>query len=287
METTKSSWLILNASVTGTSHQKVGRDCEDQNSYYQCENGTLLVAVADGAGSASRASEGAQQAVNKALETMKEEFEQVGEPTNQDEWRSRLNLVLEKVHASLQNLADNTKQTEQIIEPRVNLPSKSKVNDSEREHAVPLSPSLPLREYATTLLLSVVTARWIAIAQVGDGIVVMQDIDRKLHLLTKPDYGEYINETNFMTDPNYQKHVQFFVQSDMAIRGIAVLTDGLQMLAVNFANSCPHELFFLPLFEIVATQTDSSKQEMEKFLGSERVCERTDDDKTIVLAVRS
>ncbi|GAC1393161.1 MAG: PP2C family serine/threonine-protein phosphatase [Ktedonobacteraceae bacterium] len=293
METTnipqKTLWHILDASAIGTSHQKANRGCEDKYCFDQYEDGTLLIAVADGAGSASCAAEGAQYVVNKALEVIKGSFAQDGEPNNLDEWSNRLRWVLETLHIGLKELAENkvSEHTEKIIEPFVPLPSRKNDNESEEGDTKHILSPLPLREYATTLLLSVITSRWIAIAQIGDGIVVMQDNDGKLQLLTKPDHGEYINETNFITDPNYHKHIQFFIQSDMLMKGIAVLTDGLQMLALDFATSCPHEPFFLPLFEIAATQTASSKQDLENFLASERVCERTDDDKTIVLAVRS
>ena len=296
MEVTSTSqtttWHTLSASVVGTNHQKVSRGCEDRSNHYACDNGTLLIAVADGAGSASHASDGAQHVVNKALDIIKNSFEQEGEPTNQEDWNNRLIHVLDVVHTSLQQLADNNllEHTElkstQIIEPLMSLPFVNKGSEIEEDtKKISFSPSL--REYATTLLLAVVTSQWIAIAQIGDGMVVVQDTNGKLQMLTMPDHGEYINETNFITDSKYREHIQFFIKPDISVKGIALLTDGLQMLALDFATNLPHEPFFLPLFEIAATQTASANQELENFLSSERVCERTDDDKTIVLAVRT
>lgn len=287
------SWNILNASVTGTSHQKVGRDCEDRHHFAQYEDGTLIIAVADGAGSASCSADGAQYVVQKALEVIKGSLAQDGEPNSLDEWNNKLRWVLETLHIGLKELVTNkvSEHTEQIIEPLVTLPSNLplKKNDNKSEEGDPkhILSSPTLREYATTLLLSVITSRWIAVAQIGDGMVIIQDNNGKLQMLTRPDHGEYINETNFITASDYQKHVQSFVQPNTSIKGIALLTDGLQMLALDLANNRPHEPFFSPLFDIAATQTDSSRKELENFLASDRVCERTDDDKTIVLAVRS
>ena len=65
-----------------------------------------------------------------------------------------------------------------------------------------------------------------------------------------------------------------------------MLTDGIQLLAVRYADNTAHEPFFEPLFEF-AENPNSSNAELEEFLRSERVCERTDDDKTLVLAVRN
>jgi hypothetical protein len=40
------------------------------------------------------------------------------------------------------------------------------------------------------------------------------------------------------------------------------------------------------MFEF-AENPNSTKAELEEFLQSDRVCERTDDDKTLVLAIRN
>ena len=53
-------WQIVAASVAGTSHRKIGRGCDDAHAYLQLDNGTLLLAVTDGAGSAKRSAEGAR-----------------------------------------------------------------------------------------------------------------------------------------------------------------------------------------------------------------------------------
>lgn len=71
------------------------------------------------------------------------------------------------------------------------------------------------------------------------------------------------------------------------IVNVGVLTDGLQMLAINMAVGAPHKPFFFPLFEFVANIDDRSlaKEQLVKFLRSERITQRTDDDLTLVLAV--
>src|SRR5205823_1951909 len=60
-------WRILGASVAGTSHRSRGLGCDDANAYRLLADGTAILAVADGAGSASRAAEGAACAVRSAL----------------------------------------------------------------------------------------------------------------------------------------------------------------------------------------------------------------------------
>jgi hypothetical protein len=50
----------------------------------------------------------------------------------------------------------------------------------------------------------------------------------------------------------------------------------------------PHLPFFRPFFEFVEHVPDETerKQQLLNFLESPRVCSRTDDDKTLVIAVR-
>ena len=55
-------WKIIGASVAGTSHLKQGKTCDDAHAHWQDEDGSLLLVVADGAGSARYAEKGARVA---------------------------------------------------------------------------------------------------------------------------------------------------------------------------------------------------------------------------------
>jgi hypothetical protein len=69
---------------------------------------------------------------------------------------------------------------------------------------------------------------------------------------------------------------------------MAMLTDGLQMIALDYATKKPHLPFFGPLFSKLrsATNADELEPSLRDFLGSSRVNERTDDDKTLIVATR-
>lgn len=71
---------------------------------------------------------------------------------------------------------------------------------------------------------------------------------------------------------------------------MALFSDGLQGLAVNFAERAPHDGFFRPLFSAVRAEPPGHSRELsdrlQRFLDSPRVNARTDDDKTLVLATR-
>ena len=57
------SWRVVGVSVVGTSHLDRAVPCQDAHRYQVLSGGELLVAVADGAGSAARAEAGASRAV--------------------------------------------------------------------------------------------------------------------------------------------------------------------------------------------------------------------------------
>ena len=97
--------------------------------------------------------------------------------------------------------------------------------------------------------------------------------------------GSISNEASFITDSDYLAHTQYAVFPQDQIEGIALFTDGLEMLALDLVTHAAYEPFFTPLFAFAA-KTEANEAELASFLESDRVCARTDDDKTCVLVVR-
>jgi hypothetical protein len=69
---------------------------------------------------------------------------------------------------------------------------------------------------------------------------------------------------------------------------VALLTDGMERLALRFDSLTPHPPFFRPLFEALraTTNVDALTEDLRQFLQSDSVQNKTDDDKTLVLASR-
>jgi hypothetical protein len=67
-----------------------------------------------------------------------------------------------------------------------------------------------------------------------------------------------------------------------------MMTDGLQRLALDFRTQAPHEPFFSPLFKALrsAPVAEDLAVPLRQLLSSSSVNERTDDDKTLLLATR-
>lgn len=259
-------WHVTGASTAGTSHIRAGRPCDDAHDYriLTTDQGTelLLIAVADGAGSAAQAARGAKAVVETASEAAARLLLQQHEPANEEQWRDALAGILTATRAELINVAN---------EVGVSVTTKTGGTPN-------------LRDFATTLLLTLITSNWIAAVQVGDGAVVIQRVGGLAVSLTSPSQSKYINETNFVTDDDYREVAEYTVLPRGALFAVALLTDGLQMLAMKFPGNIPHQPFFAPLFKFAAN-AEAPAEELQRFLESERVCQQTDDDKTLVLAV--
>jgi hypothetical protein len=145
-----------------------------------------------------------------------------------------------------------------------------------------------VRELATTLTCVVATAEWVATAQIGDGLVVTQSAAGELQTVLPPQRGEHANEATFLTAAEAMAHLDITVRPS-PVRAIAVSTDGLLRLALRLPAHEPYAAFFTPLFAFAAgaAQDAAASQQLGAWLASERVSTRTDDDKTLVLAVRA
>ncbi|HBA3253179.1 TPA: protein-serine/threonine phosphatase PphC, partial [Escherichia coli] len=100
--------------------------------------------------------------------------------------------------------------------------------------------------------------------------------------------GEYANMTHFITDEDAVSRLETFTSTERAHK-VAAFTDGIQRLALNMLDNSPHVPFFTPFFNGLASATqeqlDLLPELLKQFLSGPAVNERTDDDKTLALAL--
>jgi Protein phosphatase 2C len=144
------------------------------------------------------------------------------------------------------------------------------------------------RDFACTLLVAVLTPSYIAALQVGDGAIIGMN-DETITRLTRATHGEYASETVFVTSQDYLRSCSCKVVPSENITGLALLTDGLEPVAMNLQTDEPFAPFFIPLFRFAGNDKGihEKSQSLVEFLASERLNQRTHDDKTLVLVVRS
>jgi serine/threonine protein phosphatase PrpC len=246
-------WRVVAASVCGTSHIKNKQLCQDAHHWQLLPGNVLVAAAADGAGSASQGKIGAMVAVETAIE----------------------NLAIKEL---TQSYLDDDETVRSLLNESL-LAAKKAVEDEAE------ACNKQLQDLATTLIIMIATPDMVAVVQVGDGMAVAKDSQGNLLALTIPDNGEYINETTFLTSPGALDAAQMRLWRE-TIANVGLLTDGLQMLALNMVVGEPHKPFFFPLFEFVQNAQDKTlaKEQLVSFLGSERITQRTDDDLTLILA---
>ncbi|HEX7168426.1 MAG TPA: PP2C family serine/threonine-protein phosphatase [Acidimicrobiales bacterium] len=225
-------WRTLAATATGAGHLARDEPGEDAVEVRVRDDGAVVIAVADGAGSAPEAREGSAAAVAAAVDAC---------------------------------------SSGACLEDAFELARNALGDDPPRR--------------ATTLLVAVLGADAVEVAQVGDGYAIARRADGSYEVLVPGADREYVNETTFLSSANWRSDLRIGVLPADDLSGVALLTDGLQLVAVELATDTPFPGFFDPVFSW-ASDEGSSEDDLAAFLASPRIAERTDDDVTLALAVR-
>jgi hypothetical protein len=252
----EAGWGYAAASVIGTSHQKSPEGvCQDAHAFQFVEGLDVLVGVvSDGAGSSSQSQIGSRDTCDFVLKSIaKAAPEALFTPALAAD-------VLERLRGELDELAT--------------------------------AAAIPVREFACTLLVAIVGREKAAFWQIGDGAICFRErgADDFAYAFW-PEKGDYANVTFFVTDANAADHLDVDV-AEFEIVELAMFTDGLERLVLNFATGDVHSPFFrklFPVFHALPGPGYSAKlsAQMAIFLDSKPINERTDDDKTLFLACRA
>jgi hypothetical protein len=253
-----SGWRTVAASVTGSSHREAGEPCADVSvtRIVRFEaGGELLVAiVSDGAGSSPRGAEGARVACASLLDVA-------------GGWASRRRALRELDDETVRGWVEHVR---------------------DRVAGAALVELCQPGDFATTLLAALVDESSALFLQIGDGAIVYRQRDRGYAPALWPQQGEYANTTWFVTDPRAGDIVE--VARAACVHELALLSDGLQALALRLSAREAHGPFFEPMFRRLRASRDDERDQLEaelrSFLDGPVVNARTDDDKTLVLATR-
>lgn len=150
-----------------------------------------------------------------------------------------------------------------------------------------------LRDVACTLVAGVVAADSAIFLQVGDGVAVVGDRNEGTDdfcWVFWPERGEYANTTCFLSDENVAEHVMFD-GGPRRVDEIALLTDGIQHMVLDYKSKAAHAPFFRRMMVPLRGCRDAGhvaplSTALAGYLDSTTVNERTDDDKTLILASR-
>ncbi|NET10260.1 MAG: protein phosphatase 2C domain-containing protein [Merismopedia sp. SIO2A8] len=257
-------WKTITRSVRGTRHCQQNLSCQDYG-LTQVQQGWVMGVVADGAGSAAHSDQGAAIAVQTMLNHLASRDWAI---LNQDNSDDSTQGILYKRFVSGLKTVQNALQIQAQ------------------------QGGYPINSLACTLLGFVATPTGLAAFQVGDGFIVVQlatDPDSQApsspyQLLFPPDKGEYANQTTFVTSEEAIATLQSHVLLQ-APTFICASTDGLDPVAIRRPDLIPFAPFFQPLNDYLAETTNPEQDDtyIMTFLQSERLNQRTDDDKTLLL----
>ena len=140
------------------------------------------------------------------------------------------------------------------------------------------------RDLATTLCAAIVAPSSSCFFQIGDGAIVLRR-HQVYGVVFWPQSGEYANTTNFLTADRFAEQLEF-IKTDGCFSDVALMTDGLERLALRFDSRTPHAPFFDPFFQALRSAEDHTglNAALQEFLESASVRERSNDDKTLLLA---
>lgn len=250
-------WNYVNVSVRGISHQEADIPCQDKNSCSIVESDSyqnLVIAVSDGAGSAVKADTGASLICQKFTDHIKNSLQAgaVVKDFNRDFFKDWLVSFQEELNATAE------------------------------------ADGLRLRDYACTFLGVVLGENFACFAQIGDGAIVFKNEENKYLLGFLPQQGQFINQTFFATEENAAAQLDY-LYLEKQIDELAVFTDGIQSLVIDFKDHCVNEDFFSQWFQWLRELDDREmgNYALETYLNSPKITERTDDDKTLILAIKA
>lgn len=248
------------ASSVGTSHLAAALPCQDSHYYTslwdQDGRRVVVLVAADGAGSAQVADVGAKlacQTLGKLVEAYIRGGGRVEAITRSLVARWIAGVV---VRLSLRAEADG----------------------------------LRCQDYACTLLAAIAGETATAFLQVGDGAMVVARRGAPWAYVFWPQHGEFANTTNFITSEHALESIDFELDSS-DVEEIALFTDGLENLVLRKAEMTVHAPFFDNIFQAVRRSKVNGLDEelsraLEGYLAGPVITQRTDDDKTLILATR-
>ena len=190
------NWKSVSCAVQGRGHKRKNIPCQDKVAR-RVKNGVHVIALADGAGSASLSHFGAECVVNHIIKFVTEKFfDLIAESEGQKVTTEILSTILQALNEESQSLNCN------------------------------------LKDLASTLLVAAVSDENFFLAHLGDGVIGYLN-DKGLKTVSIPDNGEFSNETVFLTSSNAASHFRIYKGALKNISGFILMSDGTEQSFYN------------------------------------------------------
>lgn len=216
---------IVAASKRGRSHAQEGKPRDDHFRMEHMDNGWYIMAVADGAGSAKYSRKGSEIACEESVNYCMSKLGQ--------------SKVFEEAIGQYSGSKDIQEEEARKVVGNFmyDIVGKAAFKAYKAIEAEAALQKLPIRYYATTLLLTICkkfSFGWfVASFWVGDGAICLYNKDEHTaRILGIPDEGEYAGQTRFLTMPEifkdatalYQR-LRFYIVDDFT--ALFLMSDGV------------------------------------------------------------
>jgi Protein phosphatase 2C len=250
-------WRVFSASATGKRNLEQGAAGQDA-SHCVVTDDVLVAVVCDGAGSVREGRTGSDF-IARAL------AEQLSGTAHAD-----------------RNLPEVQAEGSAYLEATIH-----SAIDAVRTRLADLAASreLELHDFSCTLVGCVASPGGGCFFHIGDGFAIQQGAAGD-SVLSRPENGEYADETYFVTDEDWKDHLRLTLLPAPG-RGcvIGLMSDGTAPFAVNRARSGFFRPFIDPIAAFLREATALNGNEaLRNLLESPRACEISSDDKTLLLA---
>jgi hypothetical protein len=141
------------------------------------------------------------------------------------------------------------------------------------------------RQFAATLAAIVVTPDEAVTLHIGDSAIVGRK-DGVWDVFCWPENGEYASSTYFVTDePEPRLNI---IRHPRAHDAFVLFSDGVGDLALSHSDRTAHTRFFDPMIRPVDVSSGEGRlvelsAKLATYLAGPSVCDRSDDDKTLIL----
>lgn len=243
------AWRWASASVIGTSHIQNGDRLQDAYAVSKMGNGCIFAVVSDGAGSAKFGAYGARRTCRF------------------------LSVRFRKWVRANPNLPTDEELADWIDELR------------DQISAIAVRRGTVPRQFAATLAAIVVAPDEAVTLHIGDSAIVGRK-GRDWDVLCWPENGEYASSTYFVTDdPKPRLNI---IRHPREHDAFALFSDGVGDLALSHLERTAHTRFFDPMIRPVDVASGEGRlvelsAKLATYLAGPSVCDRSDDDKTLIL----
>ena len=242
-------WKMINYEICGRGHKRNNIPCQDKSKVINREN-TYVIALADGAGSASHSHFGAAAVVDSISKFLLEKFDDIISNNNGAKVKEEILFVVRK---ELENIAE--------------------------EHRC------RIEDLASTMLVVVVKDDNFLIIHVGDGVIGLIK-DNEVKVASKPENGEFSNSTIFITAENAINYMKIYKGKTDKINGFIIMSDGT---AESFYNKRSEKLSIGIKKIMNATSLLPKKKARDLLIKAfeEIISQNTLDDCSVAVLVRS